>query len=150
MKNEILVTVNDILNDKGRNAYSVSPNATVCDALNLMAEKNTGAVVVVENNKVVGILSERDFARKVACSDRTTKEILVKEIMTPHVFHVEPETTVEECMVLMTGKKVRHLPVFEKEKLAGIISIGDVVKYIISHQEMMIEQLSNYISGKYV
>lgn len=150
MKNESMKTANDILNDKGRIAHSVIPNATLCDALNLMAEKNIGAVVVTENDKVIGILSERDFARKMACSDKTTKEILVKEIMTTHIFHVEPETSIEECMELMTIKKVRHLPVFEKEKLTGIISIGDVVKYLISHHEMLIEQLTNYISGKYV
>jgi len=150
MKNESMKTVNDILKDKGRETYSIGPNATMCDALNLMAEKNIGAVVVIENDQVVGIMSERDYARKVVCSSRTTLDILVKEIMTPHVYHVELETSVEECMVLMTNKKIRHLPVFEKEKFIGIISIGDVVKFITSHYEMMIEQLSNYISGKYV
>lgn len=141
--------VKDLLKSKSQEIQSVSPDATVYDALKLMSEKEIGALIVMEGEKVVGIISERDYARKIILRGKTSKETLVREIMTSDLIKVKPENSVEECMILMTGKHVRHLPVFDQEKFVGIISIGDVVKSIISKQEMLIDQLSNYISGRY-
>lgn len=140
--------VRDILNTKERKIHSISPSATVYDALKLMSEQEIGALIVMDGNKVAGIISERDYARKIILQGKTSKDTLVKEVMSSHLFNVKPENTVEECMILMTGKHVRHLPVFDKGKFVGIISIGDVVKSIISHKEFLIDQLSNYISGR--
>ena len=119
------------------------------EALKKMSEKQIGALVVMENSKVVGIISERDYARKIILQGKTSKETLVKEVMSTTLFSVNPDTSVEEAMVLMTGKHVRHLPVFEKSKFVGIISIGDVVKSVISNKDFLINQLSEYIAGKY-
>ena len=141
--------VRDILSAKDNKIQSISPNATVFDALKLMSEKGIGALVVMENKKVVGIVSERDYARKIILQGKTSKETLVKEVMSSNLFSVTPNNSVEEAMVLMTGKHVRHLPVFENSKFVGIISIGDVLKSIISNKDFLIDQLSNYISGKY-
>jgi CBS domain-containing protein len=141
--------VKDLLKSKSKEIQAVSPDTTVYDALKLMSEKEIGALIVMEGEKVVGIISERDYARKIILRGKTSKETLVREIMTSDLIQVKPENSVEECMILMTGKHVRHLPVFDQEKFVGIISIGDVVKSIISKQEMLIEQLSNYISGRY-
>ena len=141
--------VKDLLKSKSKEIQSVSPDASVYDALKLMSEKEIGALIVMEDEKVVGIMSERDYARKIILRGKTSKETLVREIMTSDLIQVKPENSVEECMILMTGKHVRHLPVFDQEKFVGIISIGDVVKSIISKQEMLIEQLSNYIAGRY-
>ncbi|HPC03797.1 MAG TPA: CBS domain-containing protein [Syntrophales bacterium] len=141
--------VRDILNGKSSEVHSISADATVYEALKLMSEKEIGALVVTEGEKVVGILSERDYARKIILKGKASKDTLVREVMSSHLIQVRPENTVEECMIVMTGKHVRHLPVFEQEKFVGIISIGDVVKSIISRQELLIEQLSNYIAGKY-
>jgi len=143
-------TVRDILKTKRKEVWSVSPNSTVFEALKLMGDKEIGALMVMEGDKAVGIISERDYARKVILKGKSSKETLVKEIMTANMISVKPETTVEECMILITAKRIRHLPVFEKDKFVGIISIGDVVKSIISEQERLIEQLSDYIAGKYV
>ncbi len=147
-------TVHDILMRKvNKEIWSISPKATVFDALALMGQKEVGALVVKDDaGKVVGIISERDYARKVILKGKASKETAVEEIMTPvaDMFVVKPENTVEECMVIMTGKKVRHLPVFKDNGFVGIISIGDVVKSIIADQEMLIEQLSEYIAGKYI
>ena len=142
MKNVI-----ELLRVKGHQYWSVTPDTTVFDALKLMAEKNIGVLLVLEGDVLVGLLSERDYARKVILKGKSSKDTLVKEIMSEKVIYVEPEQTVEECMALMTDKHVRHLPVFEGDKLIGIISIGDVVKAIISEQEFIIEQLEHYISG---
>lgn len=141
--------VKDILNAKKSEVQFISPSATVFEALKKMSDKSIGALVVMENEKVVGIISERDYARKIILHGKTSKETLVKEVMSSHLFSVTPETSVEEAMVLMTGKHVRHLPVFEKNEFVGIISIGDVVKSIISNKDFLIDQLSNYISGEY-
>jgi CBS domain-containing protein len=143
-------TVKDILKNKSKDIYSIAPTATVFDALKLMGEKGIGALMVMEGEEVAGIISERDYARKVILKGKTSRDTLVKEIMTHNMFSVKPENTVEECMVLMTGKRIRHIPVFDQGKFVGIVSIGDVVKSIISHQEMLIEQLSSYIAGKYI
>ncbi|HPE06960.1 MAG TPA: CBS domain-containing protein [Smithellaceae bacterium] len=142
-------SVRDILNTKDGKIQSISPKATVYEALEKMSEKEIGALVVMENKKVVGIVSERDYARKIILQGKTSKQTLVKEVMSSHLFSVTPDTSVEDAMVLMTGKHVRHLPVFEKTKFVGIISIGDVLKLIISNKDFLINQLSDYIAGKY-
>lgn len=143
-------TVKDILKNKEPDVWSISPNATVLEALHLMGEKEVGALIVRDGEEVIGIVSERDYARKIILQGKASRDTLVKEIMTAHIFTVKPETTVEECMVLITGKRIRHLPVFDGGKFVGLISIGDVIKSIISEQEKLIEELSNYIAGKYV
>jgi CBS domain-containing protein len=141
-----MITVHHLLQDK-RDAWSVSPETIVYDALKLMAEKNIGALLVLERDKLVGIFSERDYARKVILKGKSSREIMVKEIMTEEVLYVRPDQTIEECMALMTAKRIRHLPVLEGGKVVGVISIGDVVKAIISEQEFTIKQLENYITG---
>lgn len=140
-------TARDLLRVKGTDVWSVSPDATVYQALELMAEKNIGAVLVMDGDRVVGILSERDYARKVALEGKTSRDTKVRQIMTANPVGILPHRTVEECMALMTDKRVRHLPVVEGQRVIGLISIGDVVKDIISQQEFMIEQLENYITG---
>jgi len=146
-------TVKEILKTKNKDIWSVGPKASVFDALKMMADKQIGALLVLDDNtgKMTGIITERDYARKVMLKGKT-QDTAVNEIMTPaaEMFTVKPENTVEDCMVLMTGKHVRHLPVFDHETFEGIVSIGDVVKSIISEQESLIEHLSNYIAGKYV
>ncbi len=139
--------VRQILEVKGPAVWSVGPEATVYDALVLMAEKDVGALLVLKEDRLVGIFSERDYARKIVLRGKASKDTLVWEIMTDKVVWVRPEQTIDECMALMTNKRVRHLPVLEDDQLVGVISIGDVVKEIIAEQEFMIEQLENYISG---
>lgn len=141
--------VKDILNAKSGKILSISPKATVYEALQLMSEKDIGALVVMDKNKVAGIISERDYARKIILLGKTSKQTLVKDVMSSDVLSVTPDTSVEDAMVLMTGKHVRHLPVFEKSKIVGFISIGDVLKSIISNKDFLITQLSDYIAGKY-
>lgn len=142
-----MTTVRQLLQAKEGALWSVSPDTTVYDALKLMADKNIGALLVLEGSALVGIFSERDYARKVILKGKTSKETFVKEIMTPDVLYVRPNQSIEECMALMTNKRVRHLPVLEENKVLGVISIGDVVKAIISEQEFTIHQLENYITG---
>lgn len=139
--------VSQILQAKGSNVWTISPDASVLDALAIMADKNVGALVVVDNEDVVGIFSERDYARKVILQGKNSKDTTVREIMTPDVICVRANQSVQKCMALMTDKRVRHLPVLEDKKLAGVISIGDVVKAIISEQQIMINQLEDYIYG---
>jgi CBS domain-containing protein len=141
-------TVRQLLNKKGTHVVSVSPETSVYDAIKTMAEHEIGALVVLEKGRLVGIVSERDYARKVILKGKSSRETPVAEIMTREVVTVRPETSIEKCMQLMTKERVRHLPVCEGDKLVGIISIGDVVKAIISQQEFMIEQLEGYISGQ--
>ena len=146
-------TVKEILDAKPKAVWSISPKAKVFDALKLMGEKQIGALMVMdEKNDVRGIISERDYARKIILLGKTSKETSVEEIMTPteKMFYVKPTHTVEECMVLMTGKHIRHLPVCEEGKFMGLISIGDVIKSLLTEKENLIEQLSNYIAGKYM
>ena len=140
-------TVAHILAEKGTEVYAVEPTDTVYQALELMAEKQTGAVLVMEGHALVGIVSERDYARKVILMDRASRDTLVADIMTARVSVVSPERSVEECMALMTDKKFRHLPVVDGDQVVGVISVGDVVKAAISEREFMIEQLERYISG---
>jgi len=142
----------DLLNSKSKELWSILPDATVFEALKLMAEKEIGALMVIDKKgKVAGIITERDYARKVILKGKTSPKTLVKEIMTPlaKMYKVKPDTTLEECMVLMTGKHVRHIPVFDRGKFIGLVSIGDVVKATISQKDMLINQLSNYIAGRY-
>jgi len=139
--------VRDILEHKGRNVWSIGPDASVFDALKLMAEKDIGALVVLDGGNLVGIISERDYARKIVLLGRASPTTQVKEIMTTDVVCVDPERNVDECMALVTERRVRHLPVLENGKLIGLISIGDLVKSIITEQQFIIEQLERYITG---
>lgn len=141
--------VSHVLSAKGHDVHSVTPETTVFDALKLMAEKNIGAVIVREDGDIVGVMSERDYARKVILVGKSSKNIPVREIMSPRVFYVRPDQTVEDCMILMINKRIRHLPVIRDEELMGVLSIGDVVKAIIAEREYIIEQLENYIGGRY-
>ncbi len=142
-------TVSTILKQKGNDVASVSPDIMVRDALRIMAEKNIGAIVVLDNSKLVGIFSERDYARKIVLKDKSSKTTPISEIMTSEdLITVKPSTSVDDCMVLMTDRRIRHLPVVENERLLGVISIGDLVKHIIEEQKITIENLQNYISGQ--
>ena len=140
-------TVRDILEVKGRMVWSVDPGSTVFDALSLMAAKEIGALVVLDEARVAGIISERDYARKVILHGRASPTTRVEEIMTSHVAYTHLDQSIEECMAIMTDKRIRHLPVLQDGKLIGIISIGDLVKAIIADQKFMIEQLERYITG---
>lgn len=140
-------TVKQILRDKGSSVLSIEPDATVFDALTLMAEKNVGALLVLEERRLIGILSERDYARKVILKGKSPLKTPVREIMTERVMFVRPEQTVEECMALMTEKHVRHLPVLVGDQLVGVVSIGDLVKASLDEKDFMIKQLENYITG---
>jgi CBS domain-containing protein len=142
-----MTTVAQILQGKGHQVWSVSPVTLVYNALKLMAEKNVGALLVLEGDELKGIFSERDYARKVILEGKSSREIPVKEIMSTEVFTALPQQSVEECMAQMTEKHVRHLPVVEDGRVIGIISIGDAVKAIIAEREFTIKQLENYITG---
>lgn len=142
-------TVGSILANKGKTIWSVAPDATVFDALAILAEKDVGALPVVSQGKLVGIFSERDYARKVILLGRSSREMRVHEIMTAAVVTVTPENSIEECMQLVTSHRVRHLPVLVEDRLVGIVSIGDLVNAIISSQKETIQHLSNYITGAY-
>jgi len=140
-------TVRNILDNKGCDVWCIGLESTVYDALRLMAEKEVGALVVMDDARIAGIVSERDYARKIVLLGRTSPNTLVKEIMTSHVAYTHLEQPIEECMAIMTDKRIRHLPVINQGKLVGIISIGDLVKSIIADQKFMIEQLERYITG---
>ena len=141
--------VAEILKAKGRDVWTVSSDSTVYDALQEMADKNVGALLVVEDDKLVRVFSERDYARKVILHGKASKDTLVKEIMSTEMFWVRPDQTVAVCMELMTNKRIRHLPVLDEGRLVGVISIGDVVKAVISEKEFTIQQLEQYIiSGR--
>ena len=142
-------TVQEILAKKGNGVYTISPNATMYDALKLMADSDIGALLVLADEKVAGILSERDYARKVILKGKLSRETLVSEIMTTDVVKVTPSSLVDECMAVMTTKHIRHLPVEENGKLVGLISIGDVVSAVIDEEEFVIEQLTSYIKGSH-
>jgi CBS domain-containing protein len=140
-------TVRDILRTKGTDVWSISPDTTVLAALQEMADRNVGAILVMDEGRLVGILSERDYARKVRLCGKSAGDTLSRDIMTERVVCVRPEQTTDDCMALMTDKHVRHLPVIEGNQVIGVVSIGDIVKSIISEQEFIIDQLENYISG---
>jgi CBS domain-containing protein len=139
--------IKDILNIKGHEIWSVEPDNTVFDAVKLMAEKRVGALLVMKGERLVGIVTERDYARKTVLENRSSRDSPVKEIMTKRVLCVAPERTLDECMALMTDKRARHLPVVENKRVVGMISIGDLVKAMISEQQILIDQLQHYISG---
>ena len=140
-------TVKQLLDAKGHNVWIIAPDASVYEALTLMADKDVGALLVLEAGKLVGIISERDYARKVILKGKFSKDTPVHEIMTTRLIFVHPEQTVQECMALMTDRHIRHLPVLTDEQVVGIISIGDLVKAIISEQEFLIQNLQDYIMG---
>lgn len=148
-KGKTMDTVKDMLESKGRDVFSVRPSASVFEALELMADKHLGAVLVVdESGKLAGIFSERDYARKLELRGKSARTTTVRDVMTSEMLGVEPSTTIRECMALMTARRIRHLPVLDKGALVGIISIGDVVKAIITEQELMISQQA-YMIGQY-
>jgi CBS domain-containing protein len=140
-------TARSILESKGSSVWSVGPTDTVLDALGVMASHDTGAVLVLDAEKLVGIFTERDYARKVVLAGRSSKDSAVKDVMTAHVVCVAPDRPVDECMALMTDKRLRHLPVVDHKRVVGIVSIGDLVKATIADQEFTITQLQSYITG---
>jgi CBS domain-containing protein len=142
-------TIDEILHQKRGDLYTISPDATVFDAIELMAEKNIGALLVMAGDRLVGVVSERDYTRKVALNGKSSRETRVREIVTTPVIAVSPSHTVEQCMRLMTENRVRHLPVLEHDEVVGIVSIGDLVNWTISAQSVTITQLESYISGQY-
>jgi CBS domain-containing protein len=142
-------TIDKILRQKSGRIWSIPPDATVYDAIALMAEKNVGALLVMENEQLVGIVSERDYSRKVMLRGKTSRNSTVREIMTTELTTAHPRETVEECLRFMTDKRIRHLPVIEDGSLRGVISIGDLVKEVISSQKATLDQLRDYISGGY-
>jgi len=143
-----MITVRDILDRKGRGVWSVSPGNTVFEALETMSQRRVGALMVTDGGKLVGVISERDYARKVVLAGKNSRQMAVGDIMTSKVYYVSPDHRIEECMALMTDKSVRHLPVMDGDRLDGVVSIGDVVKAVISHQEFIIEQLEHFIMGR--
>lgn len=145
-----MTAVTEILKAKGLSdvsVYAISPTATVLEALQMMADKSVGALLVMEGEKIAGILTERDYARKIALMGRTSVTTLVSDVMTRNVMYVGPTQTSEECMALMTDNRLRHLPVVDNGRLLGLVSIGDLVKDIMSQQQFVIKQLEHYISG---
>lgn len=143
-----MITVRRAIEGKSSDLWSIPPQASVYEALQLMAAKEIGALLVMEEGKLVGIFSERDYARKVVLKGRSSKATMVGELMSSKVFYVTPDDTLEECMSLMTNRHVRHLPVIVGQEVVGIVTIGDVVKTIISEQENTIRHLENYIAGR--
>ena len=143
-----MYTVRDILREKGAQMYTTSPQTTVYEALQVMNDNNVGALLVFEKEEMVGIISERDYARKMIIKGKYSQDTPVGDIMTTQVITVTPDQNLEACMELISGKRIRHLPVVEETRVVGIISIGDIVKGIISHKESVIEQLEKYIKGQ--
>ena len=142
-----MTTIAGVLGTKGTDIWSITPDTSVYDAIAMMAEKGVGALLVVDTDSLAGIVSERDYARKVILKGRSAESTPVSEIMTPEVYYIRPQQSVEEGLALMTAKRIRHLPVMDDGRLIGIVSIGDLVKSIISDQEFLIHQLETYITG---
>ena len=143
-----MTTVQRLLQRKGHTVWSIMPDASVFEAVQLMAEKGVGALMVVDRNELVGVISERDYAREIVLKDRVSRETPVRSIMTHRVLYVRPQQTLEECMALMTEKNLRHLPVLDNGRLVGVVSMRDVVKDLIAEKEFLIEQLENYITDR--
>jgi CBS domain-containing protein len=144
-----MTTVEKLLNNKGSEVWSIAPEASVYEALQKMFEKDAGALLVLDQGTLVGIFTERDYARKLILQGKFSKDTAVSELMTYEVLYVEPHNTVQDCMVLMTARRVRHLPVIDDGELVGIVTIGDVVKQVMSEQTSTIAQLEKYIAGGY-
>lgn len=144
---EVRRTVRQLLQDKGHAVWSIQPDASVFDALRLMAERDVGSLVVVDGTQVVGVFTERDYARKVILLGRTSRDLAVREVMTSELITITPDATLPDCMRLMTENRVRHLPVMEEGVQVGLVSIGDVVKAVMAEQQFLIEQLQEYIQG---
>jgi CBS domain-containing protein len=142
-------TIGQLLEAKGKDIWSISPHVTVFEALRIMAKKDIGALLVIDKDKLVGIFSERDYVQKVILKGKSSKDTNVGELMTTEVFYIDPKNTLHECMAIMTAKHIRHMPVFENDQLIGMLTLGDVVKQIISEQEFTIRELEKYISGGY-
>ncbi len=142
-----MITVNQVLRSKGRSFWSIAPRVTAYEALELMSDKNIGALLVIDNGKLVGVFSERDYARKVILKGRSSKDTTVGELMSRPPICGGPDLTVKDCMVLMTSNHIRHLPILDNGTLAGVLSLGDVVSAVISEQDTTINMLENYISG---
>ncbi len=142
-----MANVTRLLQDKGSDVWTIAPDASVYAAIEMMAARKVGALVVVDGQKVVGIVSERDYARKVILRGKSSRDTPVRAIMTDTVYSVRPEQTIDDCMALMTARHIRHLPVMVDERLVGIVSIGDIVKVLITDQEVRIQQLEDYITG---
>jgi CBS domain-containing protein len=140
--------VRNILQGKGRNIFSVEPNTIVYQAIELMAQKNIGGLLITENGKLVGIFTERDYARKLILKGKSSKDTTIGELMTKNPFTVTLDSSIEECMELMSNRRIRHLPVLDNGELIGVISIGDVVRFIIEEQKSIIEHLEHYIAGQ--
>ena len=145
----ITSSIDALLKNKSDNIWSISPESTVFEALEIMAKKNIGALPVISNSRVLGVLSERDYTRKVALQGKSSKSTLVREIIPASFVSVAPHCSIDECMHLMTEHRIRHLPVLLNDELLGIISIGDLVNWIISTQDVAIEQMENFITGSY-
>lgn len=143
-----MTTINDLLRNKSPDVWSVTPDDSVFDALRLMADKNIGAVLVMDGKHLVGLLSERDYARKLVLANKSSRETAVRDVMTSRVAFVAPAKDVEECLALMTDKRFRHLPVMDEGRVVGLVSIGDLVKAIIEKKQFMIDQLESYITGQ--
>ena len=143
-----MTTVERLLQHKGHTVWSIGPDASVFEAVQLMADKRVGALMVVEGNRLIGVISERDYAREIVLKDRASRDTPVSAIMTHRVLYVRPEQTLEECMALMTEKNLRHLPVLDDGRLVGVISMRDVVKDLIAEKEFLIEQMENYITDR--
>ena len=144
-----MTTIAQLLNAKGDQIWSVEPKATIFEALEIMSEKEIGALLVMEDGKLKGIFSERDYARKVILKGKSSKETPVGELMTKKVFYIDSQKTINDCMAMMTAKRIRHVPVIDDNQVMGIVTIGDVVKQIISEQEVTIHHLENYITGSH-
>ncbi len=144
-----MITIKELLKKKSGDIWSISPETSVYQALELMAQKEVGALLVIENDKLVGIFSERDYARKIILKGKASKDTAVGELMTTSVYYVTPDNTLEEAMALMTSKHIRHLPIMNQGKLVSIVTLGDVVKKIISEQKLTIDELENYVTGGY-
>ena len=144
-----MTTVGNLLSIKGQEIWSIAPDKSVFEALEMMAEKNVSGLLILENDELVGIFTERDYARKLILKGKLSKSTKVGDLMTKNILYVETQNTIEDCMTLMTTKRVRHLPVLKSNRLIGILTIGDLVKQIISEQQTTINQLENYISGGY-
>ena len=143
-----MTSVAHLLHAKGHDVWSIPPDASVYEAIKLMADKGVGALLVMEGQRLVGIVSERDYARKVILQGKSSRDTPVREIMTDKVFYVRPDQTVEDCMALMTAQRIRHLPVLDDDRVIGVVSIGDLVRAVISEQEVRIQQLEQYIMGR--